>query len=139
MTLAEWISSLRPWQAFGTFTFRWEASLSSATRSFERFMRREGAGVSYFYAIEPNPARDGYHIHALLHSHLEFSRKKLWSAWWQRYGRNRIEPPLHVANVELYCAKYCFKSRGSDFWWDVRLVGSRVTFFAPPLANPYPP
>ena len=42
-----------------------EAAIWSAGRCYEKFMCMELRGVSYFYALEANPGRDGYHAHAL--------------------------------------------------------------------------
>jgi hypothetical protein len=52
------VYSLAPWRVIAHLTFQWEASLSSAQRCYEKFMRRELLGVSYFYAIEENPGNE---------------------------------------------------------------------------------
>ena len=61
----DWVHGLAPWQVIAHMTFAWEASVWSAQRCYEKFMKRELWGVSYFYALEQNPSRDGYHVHAL--------------------------------------------------------------------------
>ena len=63
--MGDWVHSLAPWQVISHMTFRWEASIWSAQRCYEKFMRTEMRGVSYFYALEQNPGRDGFHAHAL--------------------------------------------------------------------------
>ena len=58
ITMGDWVHSLAPWQVISHMTFAWEASISSAQRCYEKFMRTEMWGVSYFYALEQNPGRD---------------------------------------------------------------------------------
>jgi len=105
--MGDWVHSLAPWQVISHMTFAWEASIWSAQRCYEKFMRTEMRGVSYFYALEQNPGRDGYHVHAL---------------WFHRYGRARIEPVNNPDDVADYCAKYVTKE-GS--WWNVKLLDQR--------------
>jgi len=62
---AGWIQRLADWHVMATFTFRWNASIWSAQRCFEKMMARRLPGVSYVEAIEANPGRDGYHVHSL--------------------------------------------------------------------------
>jgi hypothetical protein len=118
---AEWVKQLRPWQSFGTFTYSWESSFESTRRCFEKFMRIEAHGVSYFYAMEENPGRNGHHVHALLYSPVEARRKLLWESWFNRYGRARIEAVKSSLDVSDYCAKYVCKERA---WWNLKLVGN---------------
>src|SRR5208282_1463406 len=59
--MGDWVHGLAPWQVISHMTFAWEASIWSAQRCYEKFMRTEMRGVSYFYALEQNPGRDGYH------------------------------------------------------------------------------
>src|ERR1017187_7177850 len=64
VAMGDWVHSLAPWQVISHLTFAWEASMWSAMRCYEKFMRTEMRGVSYFYALEENPGGDGYHAHA---------------------------------------------------------------------------
>ena len=109
-------------------TFAWEASIDSAQRCYEKFMRKEMRGVSYFYALEQNPNRDGYHVRALWCDCLNKSRRDVWQAWFKRYGRARIELVNNRDDVADYRAKYVAKE-GSG--WNVKLLGTRH----PGLAN----
>jgi len=79
-------------------------------------------GVSYFYALERNPQRDGFHIHAVWCDCKNFSRRRVWKTWFERYGRNRIEPVNSQTDVTDYVAKYVTKEGA---WWDVKLLEGR--------------
>jgi hypothetical protein len=125
--MGDWVHSLAPWQVISHLTFRWEASIWSASRCYEKFMRTEVRGVSYFYALEPNPGRDGYHAHALWVDCKNLRRSDIWRTWFKRYGRNRIEPVNSRDDVSDYCAKYVTKE-GS--WWNVKLLSHRHPQFA---------
>jgi hypothetical protein len=122
--MSVWVSSLAPWSVIAHHTFRWEASLWSARRCYERFMKKELPELGYFYALEHNPSREGFHCHALWtdnvqeHAGVEVQRSQIWARWFKRYGRNKIEPVRSVADVADYCAKYVTKE-GS--WWNVQL------------------
>jgi hypothetical protein len=117
--MGDWVHSLTPWQVIAHMTFSWEASIDSAQRCYEKFMRTEMRGVSYFYALERNPERNGYHVHALWCDCLNKSRREIWQTWFARYGRARIEPVNNRDDVADYCAKYVTKE-GS--WWNVKLL-----------------
>jgi hypothetical protein len=124
--MGDWVHSLAPWQVISHMTFAWEASIWSGMRCYEKFMRQEMWGVSYFYALEQNPCRDGFHVHALWCDCMNKSRREIWRRWFERYGRARIEPVNSRDDVADYCAKYVTKE-GS--WWNVKLVGQRHPAF----------
>jgi hypothetical protein len=119
--MATFVNSLAPWCVIAHHTFSWEAGLWSARRVYERFMREALPGISYFYAIEENPSRDGHHVHALWDSS-SAPRKATHKEWLKRYGRNRIEPVRDFGDVVSYCSKYVVKERT---WWDVHLSRSQ--------------
>jgi len=121
--MANWVHTLAPWDTLLHLTFAWEASLDSARRVFEKWMAKEYARVSYFYAIEQNPSRDGYHVHALWADARSVFRKEAWAAWFKSYGRARIEPVRGKEDVATYCAKYVCKERA---WWNAKLQWHRV-------------
>jgi len=85
-------------------------------------MSRALPHLSYFYAEEANPSRDGYHIHALWADAKTLYRKEAWATWFKRFGRARIEPIRSNADVASYCAKYVTKERA---WWNVKLQWHR--------------
>jgi hypothetical protein len=117
--MTDWVSSLAPWSVIAHHTFVWEASIWSAQKSFEKFMAKEVRDVSYFYAVERNPSRDGHHVHALWSDCEGVLRSRIWERWFDRYGRNRIEPVRSVMDVTSYCAKYVTKEGA---WWNVKIV-----------------
>jgi hypothetical protein len=117
--MSKWVNNLAPWSVIAHQTFRWEASLDSTKRCYEKFMRRALPDVTYFYAIEQNPSRDGHHVHALWADCAGIQRSDVWEAWYARYGRARIEPCRNALDVASYCAKYVCKERA---WWDLKLV-----------------
>lgn len=121
--MADWVNYLAPWEVIAHLTFSWECSMDSGRRVFERFMERHLARVSYFYALEENPSRDGFHVHALWADAGSVFRKEVWAAWFERYGRARIEPVRRYEDVASYCAKYVTKERA---WWNLKLQWHRV-------------
>jgi len=120
--MADWVNWLGPWDVIAHLTFRWEVSLDAARRGYERFMRRALPEVSYFYAEEANPARDGYHVHALWGDARTVYRKEAWATWFKRFGRARIEPVRDHGDVSRYCAKYVTKEGA---WWNLKLQWHR--------------
>jgi hypothetical protein len=86
-------------------------------------MRRHLPQVSYFYALEQNPSRDGFHVHALWADTASVFRKEVWAAWFKRYGRARIEPVRSFEDVSGYCSKYVTKEGA---WWNVKLQWHRI-------------
>jgi hypothetical protein len=126
VAMGDWVHSLAPWQVISHLTFAWEASIWSAQRCYEKFMRIEMRGVSYFYALEENPGRDGFHVHALWCDCKNIRRTEIWEKWFHRYGRARIEPVNSRDDVADYCAKYVTKE-GS--WWNVKLLSHRHPSF----------
>lgn len=85
--MGDWVHSLAPRQVISHMTFAWEASIWSAQRCYEKFMKREMWGVSYFYALVQNPSRNGFHVHALWCDCKNKSRREIWQTWFERYGR----------------------------------------------------
>jgi hypothetical protein len=120
--MGDWVHSLAPWQVISHLTFAWEASFDSGRRCYEKFMRTEMRGVSYFYALEQNPGRDGCHAHALWCDCKNMRRTEIWDKWFHRYGRARIEPVNSRDDVADYCAKYVAKENA---WWNVKLLNQR--------------
>jgi hypothetical protein len=124
--MGDWVHSLAPWQVISHMTFSWEASIDSARRCYEKFMRTEMRGISYFYALEQNPGRDGHHVHALWCDCKNMRRTEIWDKWFHRYGRARIEPVNSRDDVADYCAKYVTKENS---WWNVKLFAQRHPAF----------
>ena len=120
--LEEWVTSLAPWKEFFTGTFAGEYSEASAQRAFERFMKKHGSSISYFYVTEPNPSRAGHHVHAILSDTYGLSYARLGTHWFKRYGINRLEKIRSADQVTAYCAKhagkYLLKGTG---WYNFKL------------------
>lgn len=125
--MADWVNWLADWQVIAHLTFSWECSLDSGRRVFERFMQRHLSRVSYFYALEENPCRDGFHVHSLWADAGTVFRKEAWAAWFTRYGRARIEPVRTQEDVSGYCAKYVCKERA---WWNLKMQWHRLAQLA---------
>jgi len=121
--MSDWVNWLAPWDVIAHLTFSWEASLQSGIRCYEKFMRRHLGRVSYFYALEQNPCRDGFHVHALWADAGSVFRKEAWATWFETYGRARIEPVRSHSDVSSYCAKYVTKEAS---WWNVKLQWHRM-------------
>ncbi len=127
-----WLAAPEGWQVIAHLTFPWESSLDSTRRCYERFMQRKLCRVSYFYAVEENPSRDGHHVHALWGDAKNVYRKEVWASWFTQFGivrdgkftgaRARIEPVRSVKDVSDYCSKYVTKACA---WWNVKLQGHR--------------
>jgi hypothetical protein len=126
VAMGDWVHSLAPWQVISHMTFAWEASIWSAQRCYEKFMRTEMRGVSFFYALEQNPGRDGFHVHALWVDCLNMRRTEVWDKWFHRYGRARIEPVNSRQDVSDYVAKYVTKENA---WWGVKMLQHRMPAF----------
>jgi hypothetical protein len=116
--MSHFVLRLGLWKVIAHHTFAWEASIWSAQRSYEKFMARVIPDVSYFYAIEQNPSRDGHHVHALWANCDAVLRKNVWRKWFDRYGRSRIEPVRDENDVAGYCSKYVTKEGA---WWNVKM------------------
>lgn len=121
--LATWVHGLAPWEVISHLTFKWEASFESGRKCYEKFMRKHLPRVSYFYALEQNPSRDGCHVHALWADAQNVYRREAWQTWFNKYGRARIEPVNSAEDVSAYCAKYCSKAAS---WWNVKLQWHRI-------------
>ena len=125
---ADWVKSLAPWDTYFTNTFRWPASVDSARRLWERWIKKYQPGVPVFYGIDPNPSGDGgHHVHSLLASGGGCYRKEAWDLWWHRYGVNRVVPVTSIeGGLSGYCAKYPLS--GSRWWNVLNCVQRRINF-----------
>jgi hypothetical protein len=136
LQMAAWIQRLAPWQVMGHFTWRDKlfyyrdgsskacgVKQETARRYYEKFMDKEFPRLSYFYAIEENPSRDGHHIHALFSDCKTLYRKEMWSLWFEKFGRNKVEPVNCNQDVVDYVTKYVTKDSA---WWNVKLQWHRI-------------
>jgi len=134
--MTNYVSNLAAWEVIAHHTFVWEASIWSAQKCFEAFMEKTLSSVSYFYALEQNPGRPGYHVHALWADCKAVRRSHVWNRWYLTYGRNRIEPVRNTGDVASYCAKYVCKEGA---WWNVKLVNPDLWRAARQLNKKFPP
>lgn len=126
--MARWLESLRVWPVVTHLTFRWEASVWSAKRCYEKFMAKELPHTEYFYSPEPNGLRGGgWHLHSLWFSNLEIERKEKWYQWFTRYGRARIEPVRSHVDVVQYCSKVCYVSKALGEFWGIKINNLNFT------------
>jgi len=117
--MTAYVYGLAPWKVIAHFTFAWEASVWSAQKAVERFHAKDVRDVSYFYALEQNPGRPGFHVHALWADCEAVQRRHVWDRWFKSYGRNRIEPVRGLGDVARYCSKYVTKEGAG---WNVKIV-----------------
>lgn len=162
--MADWVNYLAPWEFMADLTFRdrilpetWARGrhlpavvtgmpAEGARKRYEKFMRKELPQVSYFYAIEPNPSRDGSHVHALWAdcggTVIKCTRSgellravscpggsvDAFHEWFVRFGRCKISRVRNQNDVTLYCGKHLASSyvtKGS-VWWNVKLQWHRI-------------
>jgi hypothetical protein len=78
--------------------------------------------ASFYVCSNRRAACSSAAVHALWCDCKSKSRRETWQKWFERYGRNRIEPVNNRDDVADYCAKYVTKE-GS--WWNVKLLSHR--------------
>jgi len=130
--MTAYVHGIAPWKVIAHFTFEWEASIWSAQKAVERFMRKNLPDVTYFYALEQNPGRPGFHVHMLWADCEAVQRRQVWNKWFQSYGRNRIEPVRGITDVARYCSKYVSKEGA---WWNVKIVNPDLWHAARQVRN----
>jgi len=119
LRVQEWVVALAPWDVFFTGTFRFEVRrVDVASRIAERFFSHNVWRRPVFYAVEWHPRGHGCHVHAVIASSGSCYRRGLWRAWFDRYGRARVEPVRDRDQVGRYCAKYCVKQAFRRGWWN---------------------
>lgn len=136
LEMANWLQRLAPWQVMAHFTWRDKVfyhrdgtpkpcgvKQDTARRYYEKFMAKEFPRLSYFYAIEENPSRDGHHIHALFSDSKSLHRSEMWKLWFDKFGRNKVEPISSKQDVVDYVTKYVTKDSA---WWNVKLQWHRI-------------
>jgi hypothetical protein len=149
-TVADWLN-IYPWLKVWTVTFdRMEQRMSqnytktghwkgapqqvgiserNAKRYFESWMRKHYPEYSWFYCVEPNPGRDGHHLHALIIPPLgvKCSHAQMGVAWWDRYGWNKVEDIKSNDDVTLYCTKHVVRylNKGGG-WYNLEINDSEI-------------
>lgn len=124
--LALWVGRLARWSVRADLTFKNPRGAESALKAFELFMRQVIPAVSYFVAVEPNPGRPGYHLHALWADCEDVQRKKVWKRWFSEHGRALIEPVRCVESALVYAGKAVNYAAKSPALWHVHLCNSQL-------------
>lgn len=129
-----WIASMGEWHVFGGLTYDPNRrdrvpNSDSARRHVQRWL---GNGVrKYGVPVEAAVVALEYHKRGWPHFHplLRVSGglrpgqlARLAKAWEFDHGNARLEPPISVADVTAYAAKYLAKdlNRGDVFFWPQR-------------------
>ncbi|MCP4924193.1 MAG: hypothetical protein GY915_09265, partial [bacterium] len=139
-TIADWLNKY-PWLLLWTVTYdrmeqrlsqnytktgHWKGrpqqigiSESNTKKYFEKHMQKHYAEWSWFYVVEPNPSRDGHHLHALLipPTGVDFSFKDMGAKWWDQYGWNQVEYIESKKDVSSYCTKHVVRYLNKGGGW----------------------
>jgi hypothetical protein len=101
----------------------------NAKRYFEAWMKKHYPDYSWFYCVEPNPSRDGHHLHALIMPPLgvKCSHAQMGKAWWDRYGWNKVEDIRSPEDVTGYCTKHVVRylNKGAG-WYNIEINCSEI-------------
>ena len=124
-SMAEFIDS-QEWDYYATLTTSYEQTMPSARRLAHRMHDRanQSSETTMFWAAEPYDVKDGYHIHALIKTEMEF--KSLIECYQVTSGGKKIGKHQRIdlqkyqrgMGGAMYCAKYITKKL-SD--WDILL------------------
>ena len=121
----DWISGMANWTTKYDTTFKFPCDEFRAEKLFRKFMHDHLPSSTYFFAVEQNPNQPDHalggglkrpcHIHALTDTpwkHYKLVkrvlRKDIWKLWFEKYGRNRLEPVRNLRDARDYCAKKIF-------------------------------
>ncbi|NGP75624.1 hypothetical protein G3570_03205 [Balneolaceae bacterium YR4-1] len=108
---ANWLSNER-WDYFFTGTFRYEnISVNGSRRCAQRFFRGFTTLELGVLFIESGKLYGKVHLHGLLRfrpGHRP-SARTIWSWWFDRYGRAKVEEIDSAEAVSSYCCKYVTK------------------------------
>ena len=101
----------------------------NAKKYFERFMQKYHKDMSWFYCVEPNPSRQGHHLHALMcpPTGSKISHKELGTFWWDRYGWNKVEDIRSKKDISGYCTKHIVRylNKGGG-WYNIQINDSEI-------------
>ena len=101
----------------------------NAKRYFEQHMRKHYKDWSWFYVVEPNPNRDGHHLHSLIipPTGVECSHADMGTKWWNQYGWNKVEDIRSNQCVTNYCTKHVVRylNKGAG-WYNMEINDSDI-------------
>ena len=147
--LVDWIESITDWTTKLDMTFEWNCDEFTAKKIYTKWMEKELPGSTFLYSIERDPLQDkvantrqglnqACHVHAIsdtnwdiLKEKIGLQRRELWSDWFKKYGRCRIEPVKNVTEASGYALKKVINYsearedrsshvRKTDVDWDVQ-------------------
>ena len=104
-------------------------SEAAAIRATKKFIKKHMKDYSYFFIAEPNPGRDGHHVHCLLippaGQHVDV--KTLGPKWWATYGWNVFERIKCKDDVTTYCTKHvcAYLNKGTG-WYEIEINDSEI-------------
>ena len=105
-----WLSSEK-WDYFFTGTFRDSYTANSARKAGERFFRKFTNKELVVLFIESGSLYGEIHLHGLLRfdPFQKPSARLIWSRWFEKYGRAKVEIIKSRKDVASYCCKYVTK------------------------------
>lgn len=118
----DWIEGLTRWSTKLDMTFDWNCDEFRAAKLFENWMVSELPSSTFLYSVERDPNQDkvmntkqglnqACHVHAISDTDWHIlmkrgiTRKSKWQNWFERYGRNRIEPAKSIEAATGYALK----------------------------------
>lgn len=124
-SMAQFIDT-QEWDYYATLTTSYEQTMPSARRLAHRMHDRanRSSETTMFFACEPYDVKDGYHIHALIKTEMDFKSLiecyQVTSAGKKIGKHQRIDLQKYQKGMggAMYCAKYITKKL-SD--WDILL------------------
>lgn len=132
--MAQFIDSY-DWNYYATLTTSYEQTMPSARRLAHRMHDRANQSfeTTMFFACEPYDVKDGYHIHALIKTEMDYRSLiecyQVTSAGKKIGKHQRIDLQKYQRGMggAMYCAKYITKKL-SD--WDFLLPLPKNTLFS---------
>ena len=149
-TIADWLNKY-PWLLLWTVTYdrmeqrmtqnytktgHWKGrpkqkgiSENNTKRYFEKYMKKHYIEWSWFYVVEPNPNRDGHHLHALLipPTGVKTSFSDMGTKWWDQFGWNKVENINSNEDVTSYCTKHVVRylNKGGG-WYNIEINDTEI-------------
>lgn len=108
---ANWLSE-EPWDYFFTGTFGdGDYSPNGARRAAQRFFRGFPTKELIVLFIESGKLYGKVHLHGLLRFRTgqRPTARTIWSRWFDKYGRAKVEEIRSQEKVANYCCKYVTK------------------------------
>ena len=118
----DWVDHMAPWSTKWDSNTKFPCDEFRAVKLFEKFMHQELPSTTYIYFVELNPRQPIYtrgggikrpcHVHALtdtnwgiLKEQKNVMRRDIWSRWFLKYGRLKLEPLKSRKDAMEYASK----------------------------------